>query len=445
MPLQQMVDYKLDVATPFEQALQGVQLGSTLGGIIDQRQQAEAAAKAKAEEQADLAALSAKVQAGIATAADFTGMATRRPGLTKQMTEAWGMLEPAQRETRLSNMSRVMGALKSGQTDIAQSIIAEQATAMRNAGDEKGAAAAEAWGKTIGINPQAAYGTTALLLGAIPGGDKVLSSLETVGKERRADAAEDREAAMAPAKLTEAQAKAEKARVESKLYESGALLDLEKKRWDIKKTAAGIDIDKENARIAAINAATSRETNALKRQELLLKLQDAQAARDEKIRTKVADVESGRASIDAALNTMDQIMLTPEDVRTRVHGGLDQYTPTLRPDSVNYKALTNTLKSQVFMAQVEKMRGLGALGEKEGAKLESSLVALDTAQTDAAYQAALKEAQRLLMKARSNLATKYGVPDTTPDRPNAAIPTVPGPQAPSGAEIDALVSQYTAQ
>ena len=45
----------------------------------------------------------------------------------------------------------------------------------------------------------------------------------------------------------------------------------------------------------------------------------------------------------------------------------------------------------------------------------------------------IKEAQRLLLKSRENLARKYGVPETVPDTP--AVETSPG-------DIEALLQKY---
>ncbi|MCY1183802.1 hypothetical protein D9M73_244500 [compost metagenome] len=63
------------------------------------------------------------------------------------------------------------------------------------------------------------------------------------------------------------------------------------------------------------------------------------------------------------------------------------------------------------------MKGLGALTEAEGAKLQSSLANLSLRQSPAKILENVREAQRLMLKARSNLSDKYGVPDTIPDRP----------------------------
>ena len=85
------------------------------------------------------------------------------------------------------------------------------------------------------------------------------------------------------------------------------------------------------------------------------------------------------------------------------------------------------------MAQIPKMKGTGALSEGEGKKLQASLQNFSLKQSPERLIDNMKEAQRLILKGRSNLAKKYGVPDAVPDTPAAA---------PSAGEIDALLKKY---
>lgn len=48
----------------------------------------------------------------------------------------------------------------------------------------------------------------------------------------------------------------------------------------------------------------------------------------------------------------------------------------------------------------------------------------------------VREAQRLILKARKNVSERYGVPDKVPDTPEAA---------PNPGEIDALLKKYGAK
>ncbi len=95
----------------------------------------------------------------------------------------------------------------------------------------------------------------------------------------------------AAADAKRATAEAEKARIETQFKEQEIKLGF-------RKTEQEIIIAKENARIAALNAAQAKETNVLRRQELKQKIDEAtdkksQATRDQKslLDSQVGDIE----------------------------------------------------------------------------------------------------------------------------------------------------------
>lgn len=98
----------------------------------------------------------------------------------------------------------------------------------------------------------------------------------------------------------------------------------------------------------------------------------------------------------------------------------------------NAIALINTIGSQVFLSAVREAGSMNGMTEKEGDKLQNSLASLGRAQGEKSFEDNLKEAQRLLLKGRKNLATQYGLPDTVPDTPAVR---------PSGGEVDSILKK----
>lgn len=247
---------------------------------------------------------------------------------------------------------------------------------------------------------------------------------------------DEREEAMQPAALRtaiagagKAEADAATAAVTAKYADSKALQDLEKTGWDIKKIKEDIGIAKESNRIAAMTAAANRENNAIKRKELLLKLDDAAVARDEKIRGKVADVEAGASNIDNMLNTIVRIQKNPR--LNSVIGAIEGRIPAITNDeSADAIALIETLGSQAFLSQIPNIKGMGALSNAEGEKLQAAFQNLSRKQSEKQFKETLAEATRLLNKGRSTLEKRYGVPLGTPDTP-AAVPRPGAPAAPA--------------
>ena len=247
--------------------------------------------------------------------------------------------------------------------------------------------------------------------------------------------------AEAPFKLTETEAKskeavssAQKAAVAAKFAESNAALDLQKKGWDITKIQEDIKIAKQNSQIAALNSQIAREGNQVKREENNLKLQDMVQKRDSAVREKVSEVENARSTMDNMLNTADRILKTPKSVIGSAAGPISSRMPTLTQDTADLEALVETLGAQSFIAQIPNIKGMGALSNAEGEKLQAALQNFSLKQSPERLIENVKEAQRLILKGRSNLSKRSGLPDSVPDTPAVQTPS---------SDIDALVKKYT--
>lgn len=371
----------------------------------------------RAQYAADLQAYQANPTASAAAA-----MVEKYPGQREAFGDAWKIRSQESKDQEFGLGVQAYSALMSGRPEVASRLLDEQIAATKNSG--KDTAKLEALKSGIGSNPTQAAAHIGLILSSV--------EPEKWGKV----AGELRSAQKAPAELSEAQARAHKAAVDAKFAESNAVTDLQKKGWDITKIQEDIKISKENARIAAMNAAISREGNHLKKVELATKMQEAKDKRDEAVRAKTSEVESARADMDNFLNTADRVLKTPIGVVDSAAGPINARLPTTSQDTADFEELLTTLSSQAFMSQIPKMKGTGALSEKEGDKLQTSLQNLSLRQSPQRLLENVREAQRLILKGRANLSKKYGIPDVIPDTPAAA---------PSANEVDALLKKYGAQ
>lgn len=439
--------YIMDVRNPFEQSLAGVQSALQISGamrerdFMDQRgrvlQAQEAAAGAEADVkrhdlarrqafQADVGAIAANP-----TPAALASLMVKYPDVAENLKTSYNTLSTEQQNAKVGQASQVYAALRAGKADIAQNLLATQIEALANSGMERDAQNLRTLSELIKVSPETATTSTGLFLAAAMGADKFTENFAKLEGERRAQAKEG-------AELTEAQARAQKAATEAKFAESNAAMDIAKKGWEITKFQEDIAIAKENARIATAQLALSRESNALKRNELGLKVDEMRQKRDEAVRTKVADLEVARASIDNLLNTADRVLATPIGVVKSATGPVSSRLPTVSAETANFEELLSTLGSQAFLAQVPVMKGMGALSNAEGAKLESALQSLSLRQSPDRLIANIREAQRIMLKARKTLADRYGMPETVPDTPAAA--SQGGAGSPN---VDDLVKKYT--
>lgn len=228
----------------------------------------------------------------------------------------------------------------------------------------------------------------------------------------------------AAANAKRATAEAEKARIEAKFEE-------EKIKLGFRKTEQDIIIAKENARIAALQAAQAKETNNLKRLELQQKIDDAKEKRNATEREQKATFTSQVADIDNFLNTAERIMQTPKNIIESATGPIASRLPTTSADVADFESLIETLGSQVFIAQIPKIKGTGALSEKEGDKLQASVQNLSLKQSPARLIENVKEAVRLMEIARINLGSRAGIPAMPLDVPARQEVTVTTPNGTS--------------
>lgn len=423
------IDYSLP--EPTMAIGRGMQLGTALNQMDQARRDKEAVAEAQKRMVADLSAILAK---GTPTASDYAALTIKYPHMNKQFEQAWGMLNEEQKTNRVGQVSEVYAALEAGEVGIAQDLLETQALAAENSGDVRSARAARTLAEIVNLNPDTAKTSVALRLSSMMGPDKFTETFTKLEADRRARQLEESD-------MTAAEAKAFKAAVDADFAESQSALDLQKKGWDITKIQNDIAVSKENQKIAALNAQLKREQNELKRDELQAKLVEMQRNRDEAVRKKVADAESARGNIDNMVNNVDRILQLPAGAINDAVGAWDGswvggVIDAFDEDVQNFKALMENLDAQAFLAQVPQMKGLGALSENEGKKLGAALQSFNTKQSEEQFLANLKETQRLMLKARENLALRYGIPDTIPDTP--AVETSPE-------DIQALLAKYGTQ
>ena len=424
------LDFGMGMPNIAQSIAQGVQLGMMPEQIQAQQMemQANQAAQAQAIER------QRQLKQGMAALArnpnpSMKDYQTIIPLLPKDqgelMLKTWEAKDKAQQQGMLSLSGQVMSALRVN-PELGIKILQEQEDAAKTGGDQQRAQALATWRRIAEIRPQESAASIGLLVSQLPGGKELIEGMTKLGAERRAEE-------LQPSELSKSQSEAQKASVAAKFAESNAVIDLQKKNWDITKLQNDIQIAKQNAAIAAAGVAASREGNQLRRQELGLKVQEMIDKRDATVREKVSGLESARSSIDNMINTADRVLSTPMGVIGSAAGPISSRMPTLSQSTADFEALIETLGAQSFISQIPNIQGMGALSNAEGEKLQSALQSFSLKQSPEQLTQNVREAQRLMLKARTNLSKKFGLPDSVPDTPAASA---------SPADIDALVKKY---
>lgn len=405
-------------ADPSAAILNGIKTGAVLAekqqeAIAQQQKQ-----QALLQQQADLRALSMNPNA---THADYASVMTRYPGLAENLGKAFKVLDEGQQKSLLDFQSRVYAAQLSGNNGLAAQLLRDRAKA-----DPGQAQHYSTMADLIEKSPETARTISALGLAGAMGPDKFADAFGKIGAEQRAQEQAPADLAKKNADATKAQADAVVATEQAKVAPQTVLLDLQKKGADIEALKADVEYKRQDSRIKAMNAAIARETNDLKRQELRLKVQEAEQKQVENVRNKVAQAQDFASTIDSTLNTIERLKKAPR--LNDVIGAVEGRMPALLSDeSADAIALVDQLQSQLAISELQRMKaasptgasGFGALSEKELAIIMNAPQNLRRAQSEKQFRANMDAVHRVLMKARSSISDKFGVPLGKPDTPDA--------------------------
>ncbi|MFJ1518456.1 hypothetical protein ACG59Z_00950 [Acinetobacter sp. ABJ_C1_1] len=390
------IDYRLDVMNPFQQAMQGFSQGTQIAA----NQQALAAQRveearkqqqylAQQQQQKDMYEFS---QNPNKTFGDFVNFTTRYPQLTDQYKKSWDMMNEGQRQQSLSTAAQVMSAIKAGSPDVAQDILEEQAKAYENSGQKESAFNMRRMKGLIQKDPANIY-TTLGLFGSTVSPDEFAPMLEKMGSNERAEQMQPYQIGQISANTAKTVAEtndiplaAEDRRTgvqnQSKKIEYDNQYNYDKLSQDQEQYFAGLD---KSERIEAAKLKANKAETPVQRVERLEKVENY--------------ANASKQAADAS-NLAAKLVLQAKE-----NGGAywDRLIRNVPGTSENTFAKDiETLKSQVFLAQVEKMRGLGALTDKEGDAIRSSIASLDINQGPKAVQQNLsKIAQQMSAAAKS--------------------------------------------
>lgn len=171
-----------NLPSPGDSFLAGLRNGIAMQDVQAQQQQKQAALLQQQQMQADLQALSQNP-----TPAAIGTLMVKYPALSEQLKRASDVITPVQQQAHVDHASQVYAAVMNGQPDIAEKLLTERAAALRNSGNEHGAAGAETFAKMVHDNPAQAKTVIGMQLASAMGPDKFAQAFKDIGGEKRAD------------------------------------------------------------------------------------------------------------------------------------------------------------------------------------------------------------------------------------------------------------------
>lgn len=292
----QPINYGVQIQDPTQSFLSAFQTGASIQeSRLKQEQQQQQLANQKLIQEGF-----AKLRQPGATAADYANLAMVLPETqAKSVRESFNMLSGERQNVALQQSGQVFSAFRSGQPEIAISLLDRQIEGKRNSGDEEGAKFLETWRNVAKENPKATEDYFGFTISQMPGGDKVIESAVKLGGELRAQA-------KAPAELTQAIAAADKAVAEATTAQATATNAAEKAAADAAKATADANAAKvkakyaEQVEIAGLNK-TNWDINNLRSQigdrSARLNLDTQKTAAD--VAAKMSDIQKNLSDIPA--------------------------------------------------------------------------------------------------------------------------------------------------
>ncbi|EOU9618835.1 phage DNA ejection protein [Klebsiella aerogenes] len=170
-----------------------------------------------------------------------------------------------------------------------------------------------------------------------------------------------------------------------------------------------IDLDRENNRINMENKRYERqlqnETNDLKRQELQQKIDSNNQALQQKKNDLNAGYKDSINTLTTSMGTLNDILSSPSlKSITGIRGAIPNIPGSAAAD---VQARLDTFKSQAFLSAVAAMKGMGALSDAEGKKLDAAVGSLQNSQSEDAFKRNGKIIMDMYNQKRNDAVSKY--------------------------------------
>lgn len=440
----QPINYMLDVQNPVQTAVTGLTQGMQIGQFVQAKEQAEREAIQKQQMQQELSAFASKPNK---THDDYANIMAKYPALAEDFKRSYDVLDSGKQQATFKTTSRIYAALSGGQPNVAKSILETEALGYENAGDKTTADQMRTLAAMAETDPEGLLTISGLTLASTTP-SQFKDVLGALGENQKLP----EEINLKKAQTEKTKAEAEKTETETLWYgdktqaeinnlesqvedrQTGRVLEQQKMQLQNDQYYAKLDQDQQQfyenlnqeERKLAQTVFNVKE-KPIERMERLEKVEGfAAAARNAAVGAQNA------ASLASDLKGLNESAGSIHDIGMRRVPGTTEY---------NYAQKIETLKSQIFLSQVEQMRGLGALTESEGAALKASIASIDLNQDPVVIQKHLTDVAKHLSKAAQTANKKAQIYATKGRGYSAEVVEAAKARGVSPAEMQEIANQ----
>jgi len=440
----QPINYMLDVQNPVQTAVTGLTQGMQIGQFVRAKEQAEREAIQKQQMQQELSAFASKPNK---THDDYANIMAKYPALAEDFKRSYDVLDSGKQQATFKTASRIYAATASKRFDLAKSILENEAVGYENSGDKETAGYLRQMATMAETDPEGLQTLTGLTLASTnPSQFK-----DVLGALNQND--------LTPFEIENKQAQTGKAKAETEKTETETL-------WYGDKTQAEIDNIESQIEDRKTGRVLQKEELDMKNEQFYAKLdQDQQQFYEnlnqeerkiaqtvfnvkEKPEQRMERLEKVEGFATAARNASEGAKLAAQlanDAKALNESTGGYWNRAMRnvPGTAEYTfdQKLETMKSKIFLAQVDQMRGLGALTESEGAALKASIASINPNQDPKTVQQSLTEVAKQLSKAAQTANKKSQIYATKGKGYSAEVVAAAKARGVSPAEMQQVANQ----
>lgn len=440
----QPINYMLDVQNPVQSAVTGLTQGMQIGRFVQAKEQAEREAIQKQQMQEELSTFASKPNK---THDDYANIMAKYPALAEDFKRSYDVLDSGKQQATFKTTSRIYAALSGGQPNVAKSILETEALGYENAGDKTTADQMRTLAAMAETDPDGLLTISGLTLASTTP-SQFKDVLGALGENQ-----------MLPEEINLKKAQTDKTKAEAEKTETENL-------WYGDKTQAEIDNLESQVEDRQVGRVLQKQEMDQKNQQFYDNLDQQQTQfyetlnqEERKIAQTVFNVkEKPEQRMDrlekvegfstAARNAAEGSKLAAQlanDAKALNESTGGYWNRAMRnvpgTDEYNFDQKLETMKSKIFLAQVDQMRGLGALTESEGAALKASIASINPNQDPKVVQQSLTEVAKQLSKAAQTANKKSQIYATKGKGYSAEVVEAAKARGVSPAEMQQIANQ----
>lgn len=431
------INYMLDVQNPVQTAMTGLTQGMQIGQFVQAKEQAEREAIQKQQMQQELSAFASKPNK---THDDYANIMARFPSLAENFQKSYNVLDTGRQQASFKTASRVYSAAAGGRVDIAKSILENEALGYENSGDKATADQMRNLAKTADQNPNG-FLTAAGLFLASANFDKFKETLGALGENQ-----------MVPVDINLKKAQTDKTKTETRWYGDKTQAEINNLESQVEDRQTGRVLEQNKMQIqndqfyAKLDQDQQQFYEKLNQEER--KIAQTVFNVREKPEQRMERLEKVEGFATAARNASEGSKLAAQlanDTKALYESTGGYWNRAMRnvpgTDEYNFDQKLETMKSKIFLTQVDQMRGLGALTESEGAALKASIASINPNQDPKAVQQSLTEIAKQLSKAAQTANRKAQIYATKGKGYSAEVVEAAKARGVSPAEMQQIANQ----